>query len=122
MFLVVGIKRKYNTIEVLDPVTNSSIDFSKTIARLYWLNPNHRKMADQKMKMFLFEVRNRYGLTTHELNDDFKSRFKSKTGVSDKLINRLFDAYSLARQSSTIHKDVLIQISETIVLIRQQWK
>ncbi len=122
VFLVVGIKRKYNTIEVLDPVINSSIDFSKTIARLYWLNPNHRKMADQKMKMFLFEVRNRYGLTTHELNDDFKSRFKSKTGVSDKLINRLFDAYSLARQSSTIHKDVLIQISETIVLIRQQWK
>ncbi len=122
VFLVVGIKRKYNTIEVVDPVTNSSIDFSKTIARLYWLNPNHRKMADQKMKMFLFEVRNRYGLTTHELNDDFKSRFKSKTGVSDKLINRLFDAYNLARQSSTIHRDVLIQISETIVLIRQQWK
>ena len=119
---MVGIKRRYNAIEIVDPITNSSIDFSKTIARLYWLNPNHRKMADQKMKMFLFEVRNRYGLTTHELDEDFKIRFGAKSGVSEKLINRLFDAYNLARQSPTIHSDVLIQISESIVKIRQEWK
>lgn len=122
VFLVVGIKRKYNAIEIVDPLTNSSIDFSKTIARLYWLNPNHRKMADQKMKMFLFEVRNRYGLTTHVLDEDFKIRFRAKSGVSEKLINRLFDAYNLARQSPSIHHDVLIQISESIVKIRQTWK
>lgn len=122
IFLVVGIKRKYNAIEIVDPLTNSSIDFSKTIARLYWLNPNHRKMADQKMKMFLFEVRNRYGLTTHVLDEDFKIRFRAKSGVSEKLINRLFDAYNLARQSPSIHQDVLVQISESIVKIRQEWK
>lgn len=122
VFLVVGIKRRCNAIEIVDPITNSSIDFSKTIARLYWLNPNHRKMADQKMKMFLFEVRNRYGLTTHELDEEFQIRFGAKSGVSEKLINRLFDAYNLARQSPTIHSDVLIQISESIVKIRQEWK
>jgi hypothetical protein len=122
VFLFVGIKRKYNTIDIVDPVTNSSIDFSKTIARLYWLNPNHRKMADQKMKMFLFEVRNRYGLTTHELNEDFKIRFRAKSGIPEKHVNRLFDAYNVARQSNTIHQDLLIQISETIVIIRQNWK
>jgi hypothetical protein len=122
VFLIVGIKRKYNAIQIVDPLTNSSIDFSKTIARLYWLNPNHRKMADQKMKMFLFEVRNRYGLTTYVLDDEFKLKFKSKSGVSEKHINRLFDAYNLARHSNSIHEDVLKQISETIVVIKQQWK
>ncbi|MFT5724761.1 MAG: hypothetical protein ACI9JN_001883 [Bacteroidia bacterium] len=122
IFLIVGIKRKYNNIEIVDPVTNSSIDFSKTIARLYWLNPNHRKMADQKMKMFLFEVRNRYGLSTHVLDEDFKVRFKAKSGVQEKVINRLFDAYNLARKSPRIHHDVLVQISNAIVSIRKDWK
>ena len=122
VFLLTGIKRKRKAIEVVEPLTNSSIEFSKTIARLYWLNPNHKRMAEQKMKMFLFEVRKRYGLPTHTLNEDFKERFIAKTGLTGKYVNRLFDAYRVAQQSETIHRDLLIQISDAIVYIRQHWK
>lgn len=121
-FLFTGIKRKRNAIEVVEPLTNSSIEFSKTIARLYWLNPNHKRMAEQKMKMFLFEVRKRYGLPTHTLNDEFKEKFIAKTGLSTKYVNRLFDAYHVVQQSDSIHQDLLIQISDAIVYIRQNWK
>ncbi len=122
IFLIVGIKRKYNTIEVVDPVTNSSIEFTKTIARLYWLNPNHKRMAEQKMKMFLFEVRNRYGLVTHELGEEFRQKFQAKCGVPEKHIRRLFDAYDQTLKKAVIHEDILIQISDEIGNIKQLWK
>ncbi len=122
VFVVIGIKRKYNTIEIMEPMTNSSIEFSKTIARLYWLNPDHKKIAEQKVKMFLSEVRNRYGLSTHELNASFREQFKAKSGLGDRHINRLFNAYVTVKKRRFIHEDLLKQISESIAYIRQSWK
>ncbi|MEZ4843575.1 MAG: hypothetical protein R3A43_04905 [Bacteroidia bacterium] len=121
-FVVMGIKRRLKTIEVVEPVRNSSIDFSKTIARLYWLKPNHKKMVEQKMKVFLAEVRNRYNIPTHILDNDFKELFRAKTGVEQKEINRLFDAYKVVQNSEKIHPDLLIQIYQSIYLIKQKWK
>lgn len=121
-FVVFGIKRKYTSIEIVEPLTNSSIDFSKTIARLYWLNPDHKKIAEQKVKMFLAEIRSRYGLSTHQLDDDFRQKFRDKSGTNERHIKRLFDAYEVVKKSGEIHEALLIQIAESIAYIRQNWK
>ena len=122
VFVVLGVKRKYSPIEIKEPLTNSSIDFSKTIARLYWLNPDHKKIAEKKVEMFLAEVRNRYGITTYKLDDEFRQVFIAKSGVNERHINRLFDAYGTVKRLPTTHEDVLIRISESIAYIRQNWK
>lgn len=121
-FLLFGMKRRFNTIAIVEPLTNSSIEFSKTIARLYWLNPDHKKMANLKVKMFLSEIRNRYGLSTHKLDDEFREKFMAKSGVGERHVKRLFDAYIQVQKKVQIHEDLLIQISESIAYIRQMWK
>ena len=107
---------------IFEPLGNSSIDFTKTIARLYWLNPDHGKIANLKVQMFLFEARTRYGLSTHELDDRFKALLVAKTGVEEKWIRRLLESYRVVQTVKTVHEDRLKQIDEIISHIRANWK
>lgn len=122
VFAITGIKRKLNPMAIFEPLGNSSIDFTKTIARLYWLNPDHRKIANLKVQMFLFEARTRYGLSTHELDDRFKALLVAKTGVEEKWIKRLLESYRVVQTVETVHEDRLKQIDEIISHIRANWK
>jgi hypothetical protein len=122
IFVLVGIKRKYEAVPVVEPLRNSSIDFARTIARLYWLKPNHQVIALKKVNMFLFDVRSRYGIPTHNVDEEFRQKLIAKSGIQEKYINRLFDSYLLALNSETLHEDVLIRISQTINYIKRNWK
>ncbi len=122
IFILVGVKRKYIAVPVVEPLRNSSIDFAKTIARLYWLKPNHKVIALKKVNMFLYDVRSRYGLPTHNVDEKFRHKLIAKSGIQEKYVNRLFDAYILARNSNRLHEDVLIRISQTINYIKRNWK
>lgn len=122
VFIILASRRYQPAIRVVEEPVNSSISFSKTIARLYWLNPNHKKMAEKKMKFFLSEVRMRYGLDTRIMNEEFREQFRRKSGINERQINRLFDAFTIVTRSQTIHADLLQQISDSITFIRQQWK
>jgi hypothetical protein len=122
IFVLLAMRRYQPAIPVVEAPTNTSISFSKTIARLYWLNPNHKKMAEKKVKFFLSEIRLRYGIETKKIDEEFKEKLRRKSGVDKRQINRLFDAYIVVNKSQNIHADLLKQISDSISYIRKSWK
>lgn len=122
IFILLAARRRKPAIPIVEDLTNSSVTFSKTIARLYWLHPNHKKMAEKKMKFFLSEVRNRYQLDTSTLSDDFVLKLSNKSGLETRHLNRLIGAYKLVTTKDQIHRDLLMQIAQSIVYIRNNWK
>ena len=131
MFVIIGLilllllfnaKRKFIPIPVIKPLENTSISFSKTISRLYWLKPNHKNMSELKMDMFLFEVRNRYGLSTEVINDVFAERLAKKSGISERKVQKLVETYRVIHQNERVHEDLLIQLNDLIQYMRTHWK
>ena len=74
LYLLFRAKRRQRIIPVLAKNKNTSLEFISTIGDLYFLQQDHRRLSQQKVKLFYAYVRNHYHLSTTEINDEFASK------------------------------------------------
>jgi len=108
LFLLFRTKRRQRVIPVLQPNTNTSLEFVSTIGRLYFLQNSHRKLALQKMKLFQNFVRERYQLRGHELDAEFIEKLIAKSEVSPKLIDKILLIHRNITNSKLVTENTLI--------------
>ena len=75
-------KRRQRLIPAKAAVRNSSLDFVKTIGRLYYQRKDNGNLALKMTTHFLDHVRTKYNLPTASLDDDFVDRLSYKSGFS----------------------------------------
>lgn len=75
-------KRTQRIIPVVELPRNTSVDFVKTVGRLYFQQGDHDNLARQKMQYFLAHLRDQYGLNTNNLDKEFVELLASKSGIS----------------------------------------
>ncbi|MET0392507.1 MAG: DUF4350 domain-containing protein [Chitinophagaceae bacterium] len=81
VYTLLEMRRKQRPIPVVKKPGNDSLDFVKTIGRLYHDKGDHANLARKMAAYFLEYVRNRYKLPTTELNDAFVKNLHIKTGA-----------------------------------------
>lgn len=91
LYLVFRAKRRQRVIPVLEKNTNTSLEFIGTIGRLFFIQNNHRQLASQKMRLFLIFVRERYHLSTKELNEQFAKSLATRSEVSEDHIQKILN-------------------------------
>ena len=68
---------------------NDSLDFVKTMGRLYYDRKDHQNLA-KKMSVYFFEhVRSTYKLPTHTLDEAFVEALHYKSGYSLEKLNEI---------------------------------
>lgn len=80
IFMFFNAKRKQRVIPIVEPLKNTTIDFTKTIGNLYYQEGNHHDIISKKIKFFLEKIRNEYLIDTFDLNESFINRLHQKTG------------------------------------------
>ncbi|MCG1036798.1 hypothetical protein [Polaribacter sargassicola] len=80
LFMLFNARRKQRAIPVIEPLKNSTVAFTQTIANLYLKEEDHKNLADKKIAYFLEKVRTKYLLNTSNLNNDFIEKLASKSG------------------------------------------
>jgi hypothetical protein len=83
LYVLLEMRRKQRHIPVVTKPRNDSMDFVKTIGRLYYDKGDHKNLCRKMAAYFLEHVRNRYKLSTAELNDEFIKNLQFKTGVDE---------------------------------------
>jgi hypothetical protein len=83
LYVLMEMRRKQRYIPVIRKPANDSLDFVKTIGRLYFDKGDHKNLSRKMSAYFLEHVRNRYKLATHELNEEFIQNLKFKSGVNE---------------------------------------
>jgi len=83
LYVLIEMRRKQRFIPVVKRPRNDSLDFVKTIGRLYHDKGDHRNLCKKMAAYFLEHVRNRYKLPTAELNDRFANLLQAKSGVPE---------------------------------------
>lgn len=83
LYVLMEMRRKQRIIPVLKKPTNDSLDFVKTIGRLYYDRGDHRNLARKMSTYFLEHVRNRYKLQTGSLDETFIRQLQYKTGAEE---------------------------------------
>jgi hypothetical protein len=86
LYVILEMRRKQRHIPVIKKLQNDSLDFVKTIGRLYHDKGDHRNLCRKMAAYFLEHVRNRYKLPTSELNEEFVKNLHIKTGIAEEEI------------------------------------
>ncbi|MBK8554663.1 MAG: hypothetical protein IPL65_02300 [Lewinellaceae bacterium] len=101
LFLLFRAKRRQRIIPVLPKNENSSYEFISTIANLHFRQKDYRNMCMQQMKLFLAQLRDRYGMLTPleadgspRINAEFLERLARFSGVPEKEIQPIFTHYN----------------------------
>lgn len=89
LFLLLEMRRKQRYIPVVAKPRNDSLDFVKTIGRLYYDRSDHRNLCRKMAGYFLEHVRSRYKLPTGTLDDAFVKNLQFKTGAGEEEIRRI---------------------------------
>lgn len=108
VFVIFTAKRKQRIVPIITPLTNTTVDFAKTIGNLYFQEGNHHTILDKKIIYFLEHIRNEYFLDTFELNQVFAQKLHQKSGKNLELIDKIIQTIKKHRnQLNTTEKDVI---------------
>ncbi len=80
LYLLLGMRRRQRKIPPHPKPVNDSLDFVKTLGRLYYDKSDHKNLAEKMATYFLDHVRSRYKLPIHTLDENFVQALHFKTG------------------------------------------
>jgi len=75
-------KRRQRMIPAIAPLRNTSLDFVRTIGRLYFQRRDNRNLAGKMAVHFQDQVRTKYHLPATALDEEFVKRLAYRTGYS----------------------------------------
>ncbi len=114
MYVLLEMRRKQRMIPVITKPRNDSLDFVKTIGRLYYEKGDHKNLSRKMGAYFLEHIRNRYKLPTTKLDETFIHALHLKTGYAEKEIRQVVNFISFSetvpaisdRQLAGFHKQL----------------
>ncbi|SHL10751.1 DUF4350 domain-containing protein [Flavobacterium chilense] len=115
IFIIFNAKRKQRIVPILKPLSNLTVDFTKTIGNLYYQEGDHSNIIDKKIIYFLEKVRTEYLIDTTKLDDHFIQKLHHKTGKEITDIQELVFLINEHRKSyhGSLEED-LIRINNAI--------
>ena len=89
VFVLQEMRRKQRIIPEIAKPGNDSLDFVKTVGRLYYEKGDNTNLSRKMSAYFLEHVRNKYKISTNKLDEDFILSLQRKTGYSEGNIREL---------------------------------
>lgn len=114
VFVIFNIKRKQRIVPIITPLQNTTVDFTKTIANLYYQERNHLTIMDKKITYFLEKTRTKYLIDTHDLDESFIKKLHLKSGKSQEDIERVVDLINQYRKQGSSSEQDLIDLNRAI--------
>ncbi len=107
-------KRTQRVIPVVETPRNTSVDFVKTVGRLYFQRGDHDNLARKKIQYFLAYLREQYGLNTNNLDREFAQTLARKSGVAPDEADELVRLLRSAQKSISLSEYDLLNLNQVI--------
>ena len=114
LYILFRAKRQQRVIPVLAGNKNSSLEFIKTVGRLYFLQNDHKKLAQRKMQLFLAYVREHFLIPTHQIDQAMKERLAVKSEVPLEIIEEIFLRYQRVDRATEVSSSHLVNFHQII--------
>jgi hypothetical protein len=107
-------KRKQRPIPVVAPVSNSSLDFVKTIGRLYFQRKDNKNLAYKMTAHFLDHVRGKYNIRTSFSDPEFEKRLAWKTGNDPESVRELLYFIKYVQDQPNVGDITLMELNHKL--------
>ncbi|MDP4249293.1 MAG: hypothetical protein Q8918_04185 [Bacteroidota bacterium] len=112
-------KRKQRVLAARETPGNPSVDFVKTIGRLYLQQKNNQNLAIKMIAAFLEHVRLTYHMQTSMLNDDFSGKLALRSGVDRDTVRKLVDSVHYARMRNALTDQELMDLHQQMQIFNK---
>ncbi|MEO8584232.1 MAG: DUF4350 domain-containing protein [Flavitalea sp.] len=107
-------KRKQKMVPIVKGLKNSSLDFVKTVGRLYYQRRDNKNLASKMAIHFLSHVRTRYNIQTSQLDDQFETMLAFKSGADKASINSIIQYIRAIVDHAEVGDSDLLSFNENI--------
>jgi len=114
LFIVFRGRRWQRAVPVVAAPVNATLDFVRTVGRLYFQDADHSALVDRKLRYFFDRIRTRLGLTEVDLSEETERRVVARTGLSIEHIARLFARFRRLRRSRTVDPKHLVELDRSL--------
>jgi len=114
LFVIFKGKREQRIIEVMEPLKNSSIEFTKTIGDLHFQHKDFGDIISKKITYFLEKVRSQYYLDTNSLDLNFIKKLAQKSSSNIEETTQLINTIKNLKSKSFHTEEDLIQLNKLI--------
>lgn len=89
LFVIFRGKRMQRIIPILRKEQNTSLEFTKTVGQLYYLQKDHKRLSQLKIRLFFDFIRTKYHMNTQHIDNDFRKKLSERSGISTEIIDLL---------------------------------
>jgi hypothetical protein len=114
IWLSTNIWRRQRVIPIQKPNVNSSIEFTQTIARLYYNKKDNHNIALKMIAYLQDHVRNKYYLNYTGINESFGHMLAAKTGLAPARMQALVATIYTVQHNATTDDTTLLILNEQI--------
>ncbi|NND63653.1 MAG: DUF4350 domain-containing protein [Flavobacteriaceae bacterium] len=112
VLLIFKAKREQRIIEVIKPLENTSIEFTRTIGDLYFQHKDYTDIIAKKITYFLEVVRSKYYLSTQLLDDTFILKLSQKSGNPKDKTQKLIEYINHLKGKAVHSEQDLIELNK----------
>ena len=121
LFVLVEARRRQRVIPTINPLPNTTLLFTRTVASLYQQGRNHARIAEKKTTLFLDYLRTRFQEPAPDFSDEaFRERLSQKAGVPRPRIDELVRLINFARTAPVVTDRELLILSRAIRDFKQE--
>ncbi len=107
-------KRKQRAIAIVQPLKNRTLDFTRTISDMYFVQSDQKSIAEHKINYFLDWLRSHYYLGKISKEDDFYRNLANRSGHSLEFVSKLFSFMEQIRDSEQLTDEDIIKLNTLI--------
>ncbi|MEO0472278.1 MAG: DUF4350 domain-containing protein [Bacteroidota bacterium] len=111
VYVAFEVKRKQRIIPIIEPLPNSTLEFTETVGRLYFQSKDHKNLAEKKIRVLLAYIRSRYFLKTHRFDREFINSLASKSTIPVDDIRILCNTIHAIQRKTHITENELIDLN-----------
>lgn len=117
-------KRKQRAIPIVKPLKNQTLEFTRTIANMYYESGNHTDITHHKIQHFLEYIRTHLHLNTNTIDDTFITNLALRSNNTIEATKALFKAIEMLSNSTQITKEALEKLNADIETYKSNntWK
>jgi hypothetical protein len=104
-------KRKQRIIPEVPPLNNASLDFVKTIGRLYYQRRDNRNLSQKMTAHFLDHVRSRYNIRLSMNDEEFEKRLAWKSGHDPAAIRDLLYHIKYVQDHGSVSDEAMMELN-----------
>ncbi|MCB0467526.1 MAG: DUF4350 domain-containing protein [Aequorivita sp.] len=118
IFVLFKGKREQRIVEVIKPLENTSVEFTKTIGDLYFQHKDYSNIIAKKITYFLETLRAKYYLNTNDITEDFIKKLALKSGNTLEKTQKLMHLIKHLKEKSVHSEADLLELNKQIEAFR----